>query len=113
MSSLLSLRTEGETLIVEVHANELDMFMVPEMRDAVKQSLETKPSVVIVHLRETEYMDSSALGFLFQLYRSVDQYGGRFALAEVKERINQLLTINGAQKYLKTYATLPEAIQGG
>ena len=113
MNELVSLRTEGDALVVQIHANELDMFMVPELREAVKTSLDGKPPVVIVRLGETDYMDSSALGFLFQLYRTVDQYGGRFCLIEVKDRINQLLTINGAQKYLKTYGTLPEALLGG
>ncbi len=99
--------------MVEVHANELDMFMVPEMRDAVKAPMAQNPPVVVVRLGQTDFMDSSALGFLFQMYRTVDQYGGRFCLAEVKDRINQLLTINGAQKYLKTYPTLSDAIAGG
>lgn len=112
MNNLVSTRTEGQALIIEVHASELDMFMVPEMRDAVKASLDAKPPVVIVLLAETDYMDSSALGFLFQLYRTVDGYGGRFGLTGVKDRINQLLTINGAQKYLKTYPTLAEALAG-
>lgn len=112
MQDLLSVRVQAEALIVEIHAPELDMFMVPDMREAVKIPLQSQPPVVVVRLNSTEYMDSSALGFLFQLYRSVEEYGGRFCLAEVQSRINQLLTINGAQRYLKTYESVEAAISG-
>ncbi len=96
-------------LIVRMQISKIDMFNVPEIRTFFNGQLKSKPNMIVLDLSKTAFMDSSAMGYLFKLHREMESYGGKLCLTFVQKKLNQLLTLNGANKYFAFYDTVEDA----
>jgi anti-anti-sigma factor len=50
------------------------------------------------------YVDSAAIGCFMDLYRRVHDAGGHLKLSGVQQRVETMLTITGAHKFIELYA---------
>jgi anti-sigma B factor antagonist len=62
------------------------------LRETVKKLLAQSPKVVL-NLREVNYVDSGGLGTLVSLYTTARNAGGAVKLAEVSQRVFNLLQL--------------------
>jgi anti-anti-sigma factor len=74
-------------------------------RDLAQQ----KPSVLILDLTDSQYMDSAGLGLLMNYYVSAQKNGRKLLLAGANERIQALLQMTKVHLILKNYATVADA----
>lgn len=74
-------------------------------RDLAQQ----KPSVLILDLTDSQYMDSAGLGLLMNYYVSAQKNGRQLLLAGANERIQALLQMTRVHLILKNYATVADA----
>lgn len=56
--------------VISVHG-EIDLYTVPEFRDALQECTQRKPHVLIVDLTDISYIDSAGLGALLSAYRTL------------------------------------------
>lgn len=110
IDEIASFDQNNEILIVTFNQKEIDMFHVPELRQEFEVYTSKKPRQVVIDLKETEFMDSSVLGYLFQLFKSVDDYGGKMRLCNVHNRIDKLLQLCGVGPYFKSYENIERAL---
>jgi anti-anti-sigma factor len=64
---------------------------------------------VIVDLRNTSYFGSDFIGVLLKVWRRVRSRDGRFAICNMTEGENDILSICELDKLWKIYPTLEEA----
>jgi anti-anti-sigma factor len=74
-------------------------------RDLAQQ----KPSVLILDLTDSPYMDSAGLGLLMNYYVSAQKNGRQLLLAGANERIQAVLQMTKVHLILKNYATVADA----
>ena len=63
------------------------------LRQLVRQSLDQGHRKIVFNMRDVEYVDSSGLGELVKSYTTVRSNGGQLKLAEVSQRVNDLLRV--------------------
>lgn len=94
----MKIRNEGPTLKISDIA-ELTAVNSGAFREEVNAALRESPTLVEIDLAKTRFLDSSGLGALFALYRSVGESGGTtLRLINPTPEINQLLELTQMQQ---------------
>lgn len=96
MSLSTSTSADGQTFTIEIKGK-FDFNFVQDFRNAysdITGSLET----VVVDLRETDYMDSSALGMLLNMQKSLAGKVNRIKISNCRPQIKKILQISRFDK---------------
>lgn len=88
----------GKTLVLNV-SGYFDFSLHKEFRQAYKGSEGVRRFVV--DLRETEYMDSSALGMLLLLREFATEQGGEVVLRNCSREVRKILEIANFQRLFR------------
>jgi serine/threonine-protein kinase RsbW len=74
---------------------DLDMAVVPEIRNAVDSAICSGCTNVVLDFSDVHYADSSALGLLVWLDHRLEPYGGRLVLAHADRNVSRILELSG------------------
>lgn len=96
MSISRELSSEDKTLTIKV-GEKFDFSQVQDFRHAYTDGLGDVNSVV-VDLRSTEYMDSSALGMLLNMQKSLSESVEEFKIVNCRAQISKILKISRFDK---------------
>jgi anti-sigma B factor antagonist len=96
--------SEGVT-ILQLHGPLTLQNSFEFQRDLAQQ----KPSVLILDLTDSQYMDSAGLGLLMNYYVGAEKNGRKLLLAGANERIQALFQMTKVHLILKNYPTAADA----
>ena len=86
----------GEELVIAI-SGRFDFTQVKEFRDAYSADSSTSANAYVVDLRETEHMDSSALGMLLNMRKHLGD-SASIRIANSRPQIKKILTISRFDK---------------
>src|SRR3982750_1689609 len=90
---------------------EIDLHVSPEVSKSLRAMVEKKPKVVIVDLAKVTYLDSSGLAALIEGMQNVQEYGGKFALANVQETVQHIFEIARLDQVFQIYPNIESALE--
>lgn len=96
MSLSTSFSADGQTFTIQI-SGKFDFNYVQEFRTAYSEVTEPL-EFVVVDLRETEYMDSSALGMLLNMQKSLTGKVNRIKISNCRPQIKKILQISRFDK---------------
>lgn len=96
MSLTKQFSNDGKQLIITIKGK-FDFSLVQEFRQAYANIGDTQPTVLI-DLRETEYLDSSALGMLLNMRKSLGHSVKEIQLINCRPEIRRILDISRFDK---------------
>lgn len=96
MSLTTSVSQDRKTYTIEIKGK-FDFNFVQEFRNAYS-SVDDSIEAVVVDLRNTEYMDSSALGMLLNMQKSLKGKVDNIKIANCKPQIKKILQISRFDK---------------
>jgi anti-anti-sigma factor len=96
MSLVKNLSPDGKLFTIEIKGK-FDFNLVQSFRHAYSEVGESSPMVVI-DLRETDYMDSSALGMLLNMKKSLGDSVTGIRITNCKPQIKKILQISRFDK---------------
>ena len=91
-------------------AGEVDLRTQPEFQEGLLGVCAEKPPVLVVHLGQVVYMDSSGVGTLVKIAHEVKGNGGRLVLVAPTERVRSIFEITTLDKYFTIVDTEEEAL---
>jgi anti-sigma B factor antagonist len=92
------IKSEGQTLTVS-EISELTAVNSGAFREEVTAALRESPVLIEINLSKTRFMDSSGLGALFSVYRTVgSESGTTLRLLNPSAEIRQLLELTQMQQ---------------
>jgi anti-sigma B factor antagonist len=103
-------RKQKQATILEVEG-EVDLYSSPELRKAVLQVLENKETAIIIDLEKVSYMDSSGVATLVEGLQESEQYGGKFAIANLDSKVKAVFELSRLDKVFQIYGSLEEALK--
>jgi anti-sigma B factor antagonist len=86
-------------------SGELDLASSPALEEELDRIAGSDAAVMIVDLRELEFMDSTGLSVLVRAHQRAEELGKRFGLVNGSAQVQRLLTLTGLADRL----TLPDA----
>jgi anti-sigma B factor antagonist len=69
---------------------EIDLHVTPRIAASLEAMARDKPPRIVVDLSRVTYIDSSGLAVLVEGMQSVEEYGGKFALAGLQESVKSI-----------------------
>ena len=89
-----------ERLIVKI-PKEVDHYFTDEVREEVDRRVQTEDIKVLeFDFGETEFMDSSGIGFLMGRYKLMKALDGEVVITHAGERIRKILMLSGVHKII-------------
>ncbi len=99
---------EAGAAIVAV-AGELDLRTSPKLEEALGRAFDAGAELVILDLRQIEFMDSTGLRVLLTAHQRAHETGRRFALVRGADQVERVLTLTGVRELL-TVVDAPEEL---
>lgn len=93
-------------------SGELDLASSPALEEELDRVAASGTGLVIVDLRELEFMDSTGLSVLVKAHQRAEEQGKRFGLVNGSQQVQRLLTLTGVADRL-TLVNAPEELLGG
>lgn len=96
MQSNLSVETRNGTQAVVVGVSgELDLASSPALEQELERGAASRAEVVIVDLRNLEFMDSTGLSVLVRAHQRATENGQRFGVVKGPQQVQRLLSLTG------------------
>ncbi len=90
-------------------SGELDLRTSPELEELLNRVWAAGAELVILDLRQIEFMDSTGLRVLLGAHQRAQETGRRFALVRGADQIERVLTLTGVRDLL-TVVDAPEEL---
>ncbi len=108
----VEVRNEGRASVIAV-SGELDLASSSALEEALTRVIDSSVELVIVDLRELEFMDSTGLSTLVKAHQRADEAGQRFALIRGPQQVQRLLSLTGVAERLELADSPAELLAGG
>jgi anti-sigma B factor antagonist len=89
---------------------DVDLYTSPQVRKELLAAAETRPSLIVVDLSGSNYMDSSGVATLVECLQRLDGYGGRLALVGVHGEARDVFEMARLSAAFKFYDSEAEAL---
>jgi anti-sigma B factor antagonist len=107
----VEVRAEDHATVITV-SGELDLASSPALEEELERVAQSDAEVVVVDLRELEFMDSTGLSVLVRAHQRAAEQGRRLGLVNGSQQVQRLLRLTGVSERL-TLADTPEELLGG
>ena len=101
---------QDEVLIVSVRG-ELDLYTAPDLRSLLLGAIQDGRGAVVLDLRETTFLDSTALGVIIAAMKALRVRSGRLVLVSDRTSIAKTLAITGLDHLLPVESALEDAVR--
>jgi len=99
----------GIAIIITV-CGQIDMFSAPEFREVLTDIINKGSKYLIVNMTEITFIDSSGLGVLLSILRTVRPMGGTIALCGCDPTIMRTMTATRIDTIIPVRKTLDEVM---
>jgi anti-sigma B factor antagonist len=103
-------RREGSGAVISVNGD-VDLYSSPRLREAVQDSIRHKFSPVVVDLAGVTYIDSSGVATLVEGLQLSKEYGGKFRLVGLNERVSEVFQLARLYQVFEIFGTEVEALR--
>ena len=89
---------------------EIDLHVSSNVAASLQMMTEKKPKQLIVDLARVSYIDSSGLAALIEGMQNVQEYGGKFALANLQEPVRTIFEIARLDQVFRIFPDVDAAL---
>lgn len=111
MADLIKQIRNHDSAVVVVLAGELTMRESPAFHSTLIELCHKAPANLVVNLKEVNFIDSSGVGTLTDIFRRVKKYNGRFALVGLNKMVRSVFEITRLDRFFSIYETEEEALK--
>lgn len=94
-----------------VTAAQLHMYFIPDLKEKLLSSVSSEPDNLIIDLSQVEYLDSSAMGVLFQVQKKMHAYGGSLYLVGINPTIEMVFRLTKSDQHFSVFADAAAAVK--
>lgn len=107
----VEVRNADAATVISV-SGELDLASSPALEEELERVAQSDAQLVVVDLRNLEFMDSTGLSVLVRAHQRADENGRRLGLVNGSQQVQRLLTLTGVADRLML-TDVPEELLGG
>lgn len=93
-------------------SGELDLASSPALQEELDRVSASDSQLLIIDLRELDFMDSTGLSVLVRAHQRAEEQGRRLAMVKGPQQVQRLLSLTGVADRL-TLIERPEDLLGG
>ncbi len=107
----LNARADDDARVLTL-GGELDLAASPALEEELDKALGSNVSLVLVDLRQLDFMDSTGLSALVRAHQRAEQTGQRFVLVNGSRQVQRLLSLTGIAERMTLVDDPDEALRG-
>ncbi len=107
---ILEVRLEGTSCVVE-SPKRVDVSNASLLLETIKSQVESGCRQVVIDLKKTEAVDSTALGALVQIYKWLHVADGSLCLANVSEPVGRVLSLTRLDDVFSLFDSVEAALK--
>jgi anti-sigma B factor antagonist len=107
----VEVRNADATTVISV-SGELDLASSPALEEELERVSQSDAQLVVVDLRNLEFMDSTGLSVLVRAHQRAEENGRRLGLVNGSQQVQRLLTLTGVAERL-TLTDVPAELLDG
>lgn len=107
----VDVRSADDATVISL-GGELDLASSPALEEELERVAQSGSKLVVVDLRNLEFMDSTGLSVLVRAHQRAEENGRRLGLVNGSPQVQRLLTLTGVADRL-TITDVPEDLLGG
>ena len=92
---------------------ELDLRTSPQLEERLARAFDAGTELVILDLRQIEFMDSTGLRVFLSAHQRARETGRRFALVRGADQVERVLTLTGVRDLLTVVDAPEELLSAG
>jgi anti-anti-sigma factor len=96
----VEVRDEDRAVVIGV-SGELDLASSPALERELERGAASNAELVVVDLRNLEFMDSTGLSVLVRAHQRATESGRRFGVVRGPQQVQRLLSLTGVAERLK------------
>jgi anti-sigma B factor antagonist len=100
---------QQEGLSVLVIEGEIDLACSPDLRALLHGFAKKKARALVLDFQAVSYVDSSGLATLVEYVRLAQDFGGKFGLLKVSDRVRTIFDLVRLTEFLPIFPTLADA----
>ena len=104
----LEVRSQGRAIVIAVRG-ELDLASSPALQEELDRVSASDAEMLIIDLRELDFMDSTGLSVLVRAHQRAEEHGRRLAMVKGPQQVQRLLSLTGVSDRL-TVVDSPEEL---
>jgi len=104
----LEVRSQGRAIVIAVRG-ELDLASSPALQEELDRVSASVAEMLIIDLRELDFMDSTGLSVLVRAHQRAEEHGRRLAMVKGPQQVQRLLSLTGVSDRL-TVVDSPEEL---
>jgi len=86
----------------------LDSIMATQLHQEIQALVEAGVKIVLLDLKDVEFINSSGLMALVVALRTVRNAGGKLCICSINEQVKLLLELTGVDQVFETFTSLDE-----
>jgi len=102
--------TNEKDFIIVSPNGKLDTISAPKFSDELSQLLKDKPKGCIIDLSKISFLSSSGLQALLAGAKTSKNNNIKYAVCSMNEMVNDVFTLSGFDRFIKTFDTKDNAI---
>src|ERR1700749_979852 len=106
----VEVRHEGRATVIAV-SGELDLASSPALQEELDRVSASDADVLIIDLRDLDFMDSTGLSVLVRAHQRAEEQGRQLAMVKGSQQVQRLLSLTGVADRL-TLLDAPEDLIG-
>jgi anti-sigma B factor antagonist len=108
----VDVRTEGQAAVIVVRG-ELDLASSPALEEQLEQLWASETKLLVLDLRELEFMDSTGLSIIVNAHQRLAEDGRELTLVRGPQQVQRLLDLTGVAERLRLVDSPEELLNGG
>ena len=104
----LEVRDEGRATVISL-SGELDLASSPALQEELERAAAAETPMLIIDLRELDFMDSTGLSVLVRAHQRIEERGRQLAMVRGPQQVQRLLSLTGVADRL-TLVDSPEEL---
>jgi anti-sigma B factor antagonist len=107
----VEVHSENQATVIAV-SGELDLASSPALQEELDRVAASDSELLIIDLRELDFMDSTGLSVLVRAHQRAEEQGRRLAMVKGPQQVQRLLNLTGVADRL-TLVDTPQELTGG
>jgi len=111
VSVKINRREMGEVTVVELSGKLVLGDASAQLRQTLRELIDAGKKKIVLNLGQVGYIDSSGLGELVSGFTTVKNQGGQLKLANLTDKVNDLLTVTKLYTVFEIHTNESSAVQ--
>ena len=98
-------------VVIKLEGEMMLGYSANDVHEAIENAIEKNKKKIVVDLSDVQFISSWGIGILMYGYTTTTNYGGKFRLAAVSEKISTVLKKIKIDNVFEKFATVEEALK--